>query len=75
MRHSIGNWKLAEVIMIVKPDKPKKKTPSCKPICLLPVLLKVYEKLLLKRLKPIIEERNLVPVYQFGFRESYFSLY
>jgi hypothetical protein len=29
---------------------------------------KLFEKLLLKRLKPIIEEKNLIPYHQFGFR-------
>ena len=66
------NSKLTEVIIIVKPGKPKNESSSCKPICLLPILLKQFKKLLLKRLKPIIKEGNLVPVYKFGSRGSYF---
>jgi predicted amidophosphoribosyltransferase len=31
---------------------------------------KLFEKLLLKRLKPIIDEKHLVPVPQFRFRKK-----
>lgn len=32
---------------------------------------KVFEKLLLKRLKPILDEFNLIPAHQFGFRNQH----
>lgn len=32
---------------------------------------KLFEKLLLKRIKPIIEDRKLIPPHQFGFREKH----
>jgi hypothetical protein len=31
---------------------------------------KLFEKLILKRLKPTNEEKHLVPRHQFGFRKS-----
>jgi hypothetical protein len=40
-----------------------------RPISLLPILSKVYEKRLLSRLLPIIENRRLIPDHQFGFRQ------
>lgn len=67
-------WKVAEVIMIPKPNKPPNEKTSYRPISLLPSMSKVFEKLLLKRLKPIIEERNLIPSHQFGFRERHSTI-
>lgn len=64
-------WKVAEVIMILKPGKPPHEVTSYRPISLLPVMSKLFEKLLLKRLKPILEEKNLIPPHQFGFREKH----
>ncbi|KMQ81725.1 rna-directed dna polymerase from mobile element jockey-like protein, partial [Lasius niger] len=47
---------------------------SYRPISLLPIASKVFEKLLLKRLLPIIEEENLIPNHQFGFRRQHTTL-
>lgn len=67
-------WKIAEVIMILKPGKPPYEVSSYRPVSLLPVISKLYEKLLLKRLKPIIEAKNLIPAHQFGFRENHSTI-
>ena len=67
-------WKVAEVIMIPKPGKPPHETTSYRPISLLPVMSKLFEKLLLKRLKPIIDEKNLIPNHQFGFRNQHSTI-
>lgn len=64
-------WKVAEIIMIQKPGKDAYDRKSYRPISLLPIISKVFEKLLLKRLKPIIQERKLIPNHQFGFRNSH----
>ena len=45
---------------------------SYRPISLLPSLSKVFEKLLLKRLKPFIDP--IIPQYQFGFREKHSTI-
>lgn len=65
---------MAEVIMSAKPDKPSQEVSSYKPISLLPVISKLFEKLLLKRLKPIIEEKKLIPTHQFGFRNRHSTI-
>ena len=52
-------WKCAEVIMILKPGKPPQDRTSYRPISLLTVMSKLFEKLLLKRLKPIIDKKRL----------------
>lgn len=55
-----SEWKVAEIIMIPKPSKPLEEVTSYRTISLLPVSSKVFEKLLLKRLKPILDtEINL----------------
>ncbi|VVC37621.1 Reverse transcriptase domain [Cinara cedri] len=61
-------WKRAEVIMLLKPEKPPEQASSYRPISLLPCMSKLFEKLLLKRLNPIIEAKQLIPDHQFGFR-------
>lgn len=67
-------WKIAEVIMIPKPGKPLHETTSYRPISLLPIMSKLFEKLLLTRLKPIIERKNLIPDHQFGFRNKHSTI-
>jgi hypothetical protein len=57
--------------MIPKPGKNKMDVKSYRPISLIPILSKVLEKLILKRLKPIIEDQNLIPFHQFGFRNRH----
>jgi hypothetical protein len=47
-------WKVAKIILHLKPGKAPNE-PMYRPISLLPILSKVYDKLLLHRLLPIIE--------------------
>lgn len=68
------HWKIAEVIVIPKPGKPPTEVTSYRPISLLPIMSKVFEKLLLKRLMPIIHDRKLVPPHQFGFRNNHSTI-
>jgi retron-type reverse transcriptase len=62
-------WKVAQVILIPKPGKPPEDPKSYRPISLLPVLSKVFEKLFLARLRPLLDENNVIPEHQFGFRQ------
>lgn len=71
MQYVPSLWKVAEVIMISKPGKPPNETSSYRPISILPVISKLFEKLLVKRLNQIIERKNLIPNYQFGFRKHH----
>jgi hypothetical protein len=57
--------------MILKPGKSLSEMESYRPISLLPIMLKLFEKLILKRLKPIIAEKHLVPTQHFGFRKNH----
>jgi len=67
-------WKVAEVIMIPKPGKPLTDKKSYRPISLLPIISKLFEKLLLNRIKLLIEERGLIPPHQFGFRTKHSTI-
>jgi len=65
---------VAEVIMIPKPGKPPHEHASYRPNSLLPVMSKLFKKLLIKRLKPIIERKNLILNHQFGFRGKHSTI-
>ncbi|VVC44621.1 Reverse transcriptase domain [Cinara cedri] len=56
--------------MVLKPGKPLEQLTSYRLISLLPSISKLFEKQLLKRLKPLIKERQLIPEHQFGFRNK-----
>jgi hypothetical protein len=64
-----AQWKVAKIILHLKPCKPPNEPMSYRPISLLSILSKVYEKLLLHRLLPIIENNRLLPDHQYGFRQ------
>lgn len=63
-------WKVAEVIMIPKPGKNLNEVESYRSILLLPITSKLFEKLIVKRLKPIIEKKHLMPLHQFCLRNN-----
>jgi hypothetical protein len=69
-----AQWKVAKIILHLKPGKPPNETNSYRPISLLPILSKIYEKLLLYHLLPIIEHRGLIPNHQFGFRRCHSTI-
>lgn len=64
-------WKKAVIILLPKPGKSPYDVKSYRPISLLPILSKVFEKLFVKRLKPILENRRIIPNHQFGFRQMH----
>ena len=63
-------WKVAKVIGIKKPGKDPSKAESWRPICLLSVLRKIFEKLQLLRLEHWVESAGLLSEGQFGFRKG-----
>jgi len=56
--------------MLHKPGKSPENVTICRLISLLPSFSKRLEKFLLKPLKLIIEDKNLIPEYQFGFHNK-----
>lgn len=72
--HYPSQWKVAQIILIPKPGKPTHDVSSYRPISLLPTISKALEKLLLQRLNVHINENNLIPNYQFGFRKFHSTI-
>ena len=69
-----SQWKCATIITLLKPGKPSELASSYRPISLLPVLSKICEKLILARIRPILEENKTLPDHQFGFRFRHSSV-
>jgi hypothetical protein len=67
-------WKVAHIILILKPGKSLHALPSYRPISLLPIVSKLFEKLLLKRLLPLFEHNRLISTHQLGFRRRHSTI-
>lgn len=72
--HYPSTWKLAKIIMIPKPGKDKTQIKSYRPISLLPILSKLFEKLLLEKIHPHLNQNNIIPQHQFGFRHKHSTI-
>ena len=68
-------WTFAQIIMVPKPGKPVEDVTSYRPISLLHIPSKVFEKLLLKRLKSDIGLSTLLPDCQFGFTAGHSTIH
>ncbi|KAL1447273.1 hypothetical protein WDU94_012420 [Cyamophila willieti] len=68
-------WKHAQVTMLAKPGKSKKEVKSYRPISLLPTLSKLLEKVIASRLKNVLSDWNVLPSFQFGFREGHSTIH
>jgi hypothetical protein len=66
-----GQWKVSQITTILKSGKPAEEITSYRPISLLPILLKLFEKFFLARIKPILQEKRIIPDHQFGFRQKH----
>jgi hypothetical protein len=53
-----AQWKVAQIIVIPKPGKTTEEITSYRPISLLPIMSKLFEKILLHKLKPILSYRT-----------------
>lgn len=76
---SVSYWpksfKIAKVIPILKAGKPPTEASSYRPISLLNATGKLLEKVLQNRLINVIEEKNLLPNFQFGFRRGHSTVH
>lgn len=71
LHHFPSQWKCAEIIMINKPNKPENTITSYRPISLLVVFSKIFEKIFLRRMLSVLAKTNIVPEHQFGFRHKH----
>jgi len=51
-------WKYSSIILILKPKKPPDLPSSYRPISLLPILSKVFEKILIKRILNMMKQKS-----------------
>ena len=63
-----SEWKKSLIIVILKTGKDPTIASSYRPISLLPCLSKLFEKVLLAKLMPYLQENNVIP---FMFRENH----
>ena len=68
------DWKTAKIILLLKPGKPSDQPQSYRPISLLPIMSKLFEKLFQSRIMKVVEEKNIIPDHQFGFRQKHATL-
>jgi hypothetical protein len=74
LKYVPSQWKRAQIIAIPKPGKPVHDPASYRPISLLPIVGKVFEKIIQSIMEPIIADRGIVPDYQFGFRRKHSTI-
>ncbi|GJQ70228.1 hypothetical protein Trydic_g22681 [Trypoxylus dichotomus] len=70
-QHFPQTWKHATVIVLHKTGKPKDSTDGYRPISLLPGLSKVLEKIIQRRFLEVVSEKEILPGFQFGFRQEH----
>lgn len=66
-----ASWKISEIIMIPKPGKDITQVTSYRPISLLPILSKLFERMFLNRLLQEVDLNTIIPYHQFGFRKNH----
>jgi len=69
LRHFPASWKRAKVILFLKPGKDPTDPKSYRPISLLPVISKIFERLFHSRLAPIL--KDFIRPEQFGCRPGH----
>ena len=63
-------WKVALLCMLIKPEEPPSQTTSYRPISLLSAIMKLFERVIEKRLRKHLEDNGFFTKYQSGFRKS-----
>jgi predicted metallopeptidase len=67
----LKQFKISQIITIPKLGKDPTETTSYRPVSIISVLSKVFEKLILKRIKKEVEPEEWIPRHQFGFRQGH----
>lgn len=64
-------WKCARLALVPKPGKQQDDPTGYRPICLLDVLGKLYEHMVLSRLQAHLHKENILSERQYGFRAGH----
>jgi hypothetical protein len=70
----LAQWKVAQIIIILKTGKSPNKLTSYWPISLLHIATEVFENILIKKLLPMVENSRLITNHQFGFRQRHSTI-
>lgn len=62
-------WKKIQVVAIKKLNKDSNNISGYRPICLLPVILKLFNKLIKTRINKFINENKIIPKSSYGFQK------
>lgn len=62
-------WKCAEILMIPKPSKLENEISSYRPVSLLTIFSKIFERIFHRWLLLILESLAFIPNHQIGFRQ------
>jgi hypothetical protein len=66
--------KNSQIITIAKPGKDPTEVTSHRPISLISVLSKVFEKFILRRINKDLRPEKWIPNHQFGFRQGHSTI-
>ena len=69
------SWKRATVIALPKPGKNPTAPSSYRPVSLLPTLAKLTERVISKRLQTHLDNLNIIPTKQFGFKNRHSTVH
>ncbi|GBP76391.1 Probable RNA-directed DNA polymerase from transposon X-element [Eumeta japonica] len=67
-------WKVTQIVMLLKPDKQPEEAKSYRTISLLLTPSKIYEYSLLQRMLPTLNDKELIPDHQFGFHSKHATI-
>lgn len=65
------SWKIAHIILFNKPGKNPKDPTNYRPISLLTAFSKLLERCISTRLNTELNDTNIIPAFQFGFRPKH----
>jgi hypothetical protein len=74
LSHFPIQWKFSIITLFPKPGKPHHLPSSYRPISLLPLLSKLFEKLIITRIDKYITNSIAIPHHQFGFRAAHSTI-
>jgi len=63
-------WKEAKLVFLQKGNKPLNHQSSYRPICLISMVTKLFERVIKKKLELDLEQTRGISEYQFGFRRG-----
>lgn len=62
-------WKVQQLVLLPKGNKPPGEPSSYRPICLLDTMGKILERVIYNRLLAVVEEKGILSSNQYGFRK------